>query len=324
MTINIADIITEYGAYYEKGGQNEKDLIKFIKQPTETEDLFPLGLATVGPNASTKVKKATVETDRVLQPYQTAFTPIGNVTFEPREIDLFRLKIDLQTKPDDLHNSWLAFLTSNNLDRATWPFVKYLAMELTTKQHKQDRELNEIFKGVYAAPTTGTAGAVSTAMNGIRKQIRDLYATGDTAVQVLGAPPTDPEDFCDYVEAFVAGIPDLVKIYGGTIAMSKTLADRYREGKRLKYNQQYQQVEQLLTVMYNENFMVKGLASHAGSTMIWFSPNFNKNRFMAASENENIFKIGEYAPRVLSMYTDYWMGVGFWVPQYLYHNDQDL
>lgn len=324
MAITVTDIKTEYGAYYEAGGQNEKDLLGVFKEVSDTEALFPEGIATVGPNQSDKVKKATFETTRVLQPFQKAFTPIGDVTFKPTEIDLFRLKIDTKFTPDDLQYSWLGFLKANNLDRTTWPFVRWIVEKFFVAQHKQDREMNEIFKGVYAAPTAGTAGAVSSAMNGIRKIIRTKYAAGNTGVLALGAIPSAADDFCTYVEDFVKGLPELVKTLGGTIVMSRSLRNLYREGKRAKYNQYWAQAESLDTVTDWENFVVKGVASHTGSDLIWYSPEFNKNRFMVAGENESLFKIGEYTPREVSIFTDYYYGVGFWIDEYLFHNDQDL
>lgn len=321
--IDISEILSEYGSYFEAGGQNMNDLITYFKEALETEQLFPLGIATVGANMSTKVKKASIETSRILQPFQKAWTPIGGITMTPRGIDLFRFKIDVTESPDDLKNSWASFLTSNNLDRATWPFVKWLVYEYLTKQHKQDREMNEIFVGEFVAPTPGTAGAAGTGMDGVRKIIRDNYATGDTGLLALGAPPTDPKDFCTYIENFVKGLPELVKNQGGDIAMNRTLRNRFREGKRLKYNANYAQATDLDCVMDWEQFCIKGVASHTGSNLIWYAPNFNKNRFLVASENEGIFKI-ESQKRMVDMYTDYYIGLGFWVPQYLFHNDQDL
>lgn len=322
---NVNQLVAEFGEYFEAAGQNEQDLITHFKQPSETEQLFPLGLATVGPNMSTIVKKSTVETSRILQPFQKDWTPLGGATFKPKSIELFRFKIDIDETPDDLVNSWAGFLTSNNLDRATWPFAKWLAYEYLTNQHKEDRELLEIFQGVFVAPTAGTPGAAGTGMDGIRKQIRNHYATGDSAVIPLGAVPTDEVDFCEYIEQFTAGIPELVRTRSGAseIVMNQTLRDRYKEGKRKKYNLQYGQVNDLTTVMHKENFSVKGVASHAGSDLIWFAPKFNKNRFMVAQENEGIFKV-ESAKRKVNMFTDYFFGVGFWVSQYLYHNDRDL
>ena len=105
--------------------------------------------------------------------------------------------------------------------------------------------------------------------------------------------------------------------------MSQTLRDRYKEGKRKKYNLQYSQATNLTNVMHKENFEVVGLASHAGSPLIWFSPEFNKNRYQIAENNQNIFTV-EASKRKVAVYTDYWIGLGFWIPNYLYHNDQDL
>ena len=68
---------------------------------------------------------------------------------------------------------FVAFLTGDDIDVKQWPFVRWFIEEYIIPQIHQDYELNEVYKGVYAAPTPGTAGAVSTSMNGIGKTIAD-------------------------------------------------------------------------------------------------------------------------------------------------------
>jgi hypothetical protein len=48
--------------------------------------------------------------DRVVQPFQKAFTPIGTFKFKPNEFSLYKLKIDMQEYPDDLEATYLGFL----------------------------------------------------------------------------------------------------------------------------------------------------------------------------------------------------------------------
>ncbi|MCW3125270.1 MAG: hypothetical protein JWO03_928 [Bacteroidetes bacterium] len=313
-------VVAEWGAYFIDEGQSVSDLKTLFKEASETEDIFAQGVTT----NNTTVRKSQVVTTRVLQPFQKAFTQLGGTTFTPKDIPLYRLKIDIQESVDDLHDSWLAYLTSNSLDRKTWPIVRWLAEIYGITQHKHDREMNEVFLGEYAAPTPGTAGAISTSMDGIRKKIRDLHTLGTSIVFATGTIPTDPATFCTYIENAVAAIPELIKALGGTINMNRTLRNRYRAGKRAKYNAAYDQMKgESDTIMDWEQFSVKGLPSMTGSNMIWYTPDINKNRFYIASENQSIFQI-ESVDRTVKMFTDYYFGLGFWIDQYVFHNDQDL
>ena len=320
MSITATDIVSEWGAYFIDAGQTINDLRQMFKETTETEMIFDQGPTT----NNTQVRKAQVITTTVLQPFQTAFTPLGGTTFEPMDIPLYRLKIDILETPDVLYDSWLSFLLAKNLDRTTWPIVRWMAEVYAITQHKNDREMNEVFLGVYAAPTPGTAGSAGTSINGIRKQIRDLYNAGTSVVVATGAIPSDPATFCTYVENFINALPELIKNLGGTINMNRTLRNLYRAGKRAKYQAYYQQGGADLDTDINfPQFSVKGLPSHGSSQLIWYTPDLNKNRYYIASDNEAIFEV-QSVDRQVKMFTDYYFGLGFWIGSYVFHNDQDL
>src|SRR5690348_9748556 len=85
-TISAADVVSEWGAYYINQGQNMDSLISEIYTPSETAAIFPLQEIddTIG-------RKVEANLDRVLQPFQKAFTPIGTAEFTPKEIPMYRL-----------------------------------------------------------------------------------------------------------------------------------------------------------------------------------------------------------------------------------------
>lgn len=322
MSLTATQVVSEFGAYYlgNENNQNASRILQLPLQKSETADLFPLQIT----EAQGLERRAQVGIDRILQPFQKAFTPISTTTFTPRSIAMFRLKIDLQENPDDLVSSWLGFLTSNNLDRTTWPFVRWWIEEVLMKGHQRDLEMNEIFGGAYAAPTPGTAGSSGTAMDGIKTLINDAYAAGDLDGMVtLGAVPSDAKEFCTYVEDFCKGIPELYWGEKMEIAMSKVLQVRYREGRALKYNMNYAQETNLDQVKNYENFSVKGLSSHYGSTKIWTTPSYNKARLVNGIGNIEKFEV-EKVDRKVKLYTDYFLGIGFWIPEIIFTNDVEL
>jgi hypothetical protein len=125
------------------------------------------------------------------------------------------------------------------------------------------------------------------------------------------------------VENFVKGIDTIIQELGGVICMNKTLRRLYRQGRREKYNMMYAQVADLDQIADFEQFSVIGLASMAGSDLIWYTPEQNKVKLFIAPENQSLFKV-ETIKRAVSIYTDYWFGVGFQRAEYVYHNDLDL
>jgi hypothetical protein len=263
--------------------------------------------------------------DRVLQPFQKAFTPIGATTATPRSIDLYEMKIDLQETPDDIADSWLAFLEGDGIDRAQWPYIRWWLTEHVIPRANEDYENNEVYGGVYAAPTPNTAGAAGTAVNGLAKQITDNAALVNTIT--MGAIPGTAADFCSYVEEWFANIGEVAGINGklyrkaiDKVFMSETLHLLYRQGKRDKYNQNYAQDTDLDKLIDFPGTMVVGLPSMEGaSKLIATLPN-NRRRYIKRSPISS-FKVGEYSPRQVSVYTDWWETCTFMRMQDVFVNE---
>jgi hypothetical protein len=318
VTLDINDIVDEYGDYYISQGQNLTRLKSKIYQPSETDKYFKLALTN-----DTTEQHGYAELDEVLQPYQDAFTAKGDMAFKPVPIPLNPVKIDWEKNPTSLWSSWLGFLASDENDRAQWPFVRYLIEQHILPRRDKDKEEKAIFKGTWAVSAPGTAGAAQDSMDGIRKIIRGWNTASRSNNIVTGALATDPEDFVTQIEDFVAEIPSEVRGSITNVFIDRDLMKRYRAGKRIKYNQNYLQAPDLETIEDESQIKVTGLVSMSGSEMIWTSPADLMIRRQKRSQNLNVFKV-ESAKRMLSLYTDWFEGVGFLVPELLYHNNRDL
>jgi putative N-acetylmannosamine-6-phosphate epimerase len=200
--------------------------------------------------------------------------------------------------------------------------VKFWLEQLVLPQSQADWENFEVFKGVVGAITSGTATDAGTQVNGIRQLLRVANAASKTNKVVLGAPPTDPVLFVEYMETFYKSIPELHRNVLDGFSMSTTLRDRFKEGMRKKYNSNYAQVGSLVTII-DSSVQVGGYASHAGSDMIWTTIKGNKALGVKKPQNETVFKIEESKREVVAM-TDFYKGLGFWYYPYVYHNDRDL
>lgn len=315
--MTVADIIAEFGAYYLNHGQNKKDLVKLLNYTSETDQLF-----TRRNTNDTVIRISQSLFTRVLQSFQKSWTPLGAVEFKPKEIPLFNFKIDFEEYPDELKDTWLGFLASEENDRRKWPFVKWLIEQHIIPQSQEDYELDEVYDGVYAAPATGVPSAAGTTMNGIKKQLNDGISAGTIATIATGAPVADPVLFYEQIEDFVKQIDKRYWRHNMALAMDQDLHQRFRQGKREKFNMHYAQEKDLDSVV-DFNARVVGLPSMAGSTKIWCTPKENAICGVKWARKENAFEI-EKVDRKVKLYTDWYKGLGWVIDQLVFTNDQEL
>lgn len=328
MSIDVTDVVTDFGAFYKPGSDNQKNLRTMIYKPAKTASYFQLR-----PTEDTIWRGTLASIDRIVQPFQKTFSPISTTLFEPNQFDLYKLKIDLQETPDDLEATYLGFMADlPEADRAAWPFVRWWLEVLIPPAKERDLELNEHYKGVYAAPPVpGTAGLVSTAMNGIRKVIRGYNTAGRTNLKngpiatgvIIGI---EDADVCTAIEDFVEGIPSEIRPFLKEVFMHTDLVTKYKRGKRDKYklNVNYMEGSGLESIEDYPFIKVIGLDSMVGSGMIWTSLPQNRIRPVKKASLKDTMKVQQFAPRVVSAYTDWWEALNFEVPEFIFHNDQDL
>lgn len=329
MAIEVADVVAQFGAYYKPGSDNQKNLRDMLYKPSETAALFQ-----PRPSDDTIWRGTFASMDRIVQPFQKAFTPLGTITFKPAEFSLHQLKIDMKETPDDLEATYVGFLTSvPEIERANWPFVKWLMEKHVMPKKEEDLEVYEYFKGVYAAPAPGVAGAAGTAMNGIRKFIRTYNTAGRTNLGngaiATGAAADSDVDFCEQVEEFVESIPSVFRSKIDSVVMSKENRTKYRRGKRKKYGLQVNFLtgvgaSDLDTIEDYPNISVMGLESHNGSDLMWATLAANRIRPQKKAALAKTMAVKEFSAREVSLYTDWWEVLGFEVPEFIFHNDQDL
>lgn len=317
-TITAADVIAEFGAHYAAEGQNLSSLLMRPFEPFGTRDAF-----TNVPTDKTQLKYSDVTVGEILQPYQDTYTPKGAVTFKPVTIDLQQVKVDQQFNPNSLVYSWLGFLTNNNTDRKTWPFIKWFIEEYLLKRLFEDIEKGVIYSGSKAAIVVGTAGAASIVMDGVKEVINAGITATDITPIVIGAANADAVLWCEQIETFCKGIPELYWEKNMVINMSRTLALRYVEGKKKKYNMYYGQEADLTSVANFPGLKVKGRASMNGSGKIWATPIENAVFAVKGFENANGFEM-ESVDRNVKIWTDFHMGMGFLLKDLVFTNDVEL
>lgn len=308
MAINKADIVTEYGAYYIAGGQNEQRLKRLLLFGRETTKI-----ATEVKTDDTIYRLAQSSISSLVQSFQKGFTPKGDVTFTPNPIELFKLKVDMEIYPDDIEDNWLGFLASNSLTRKEWPLVRYILESHAFGKIAEDMELNEYYKGVYAAPTPGTAGVNGTAMNGLKKILQS------DGINRLTMSALSTSTIYDQIETAFEQIAEVYQNTEMVVCMAPKWARAFLKDKRTLG---YYTIDGANKIDNRLDFApagVYGLPSMIGTDDIWITP---KSNFLhITKKGENAAKVNvEESKRCVNVMTDWWEGLGFGIKELVWTN----
>ncbi len=314
MSITTTSIVQEYGAYYIDAGQNKKRILTMLSQGREITDF-----ATPIKTDDTIFRLANATFRTLVQPFQKTFTQKGGVEIVPNEIRQYRFKIDDEFMPDELYATWLGFLTQKSVDRKDWPFVKWLIEVYYARQIDQDMELNEYYKGVYAAPVAGTAGADGTGMNGLKKQLQ----AGVDALKInsvnLGA--LDTTTIFDQVESFTDSIAEVYQGIKMNVFMSRYWYKKYMQDKRAQGFYQRTSDKDIDGKIDFTPLDVKPLACMVGTDDIFCTPVENFIHISPATLTKNQFKLEE-AKRSVAVMADWSEGLGFGINEAVWTNIQ--
>ena len=312
MSITTTSIIAEYGAYYQDAGQNKKRILSMLSQGRQITNL-----ATPIKTDDTIFRLANATFRTLVQPFQKAFTQKGGVEIIPNEIRQFRFKIDDEFMPDELYATWLGFLTAKQVDRKEWPFVKWLIEVYYARQIDQDMELNEYYKGVYAAPAAGVAGADGTGMNGLKKLL--LAGVNNDTINVINIGTLHKDTIFDQVEAFTDQIAEVYQGIQMDVCMSQNWCKKYLQDKRAQGFYQRKNDKEINTDIDFTPLNVKGLASMVETDDIFCTPTENFLHLSPATITKNTFKLEE-SKRSVAVLGDWSEGLGFGINQAVWTN----
>ena len=312
MSITTTSIVQEYGAFYIDAGQNKKRILTMLSQGREITDF-----ATPIKTDDTIFRLANATFRTLVQPFQKTFTQKGGVEIVPNEIRQYRFKIDDEFMPDELYATWLGFLTQKSVDRKDWPFVKWLIEVYYARQIDQDMELNEYYKGAYAAPVAGTAGADGTGMNGLRKQ---LQAGVDAhKINSINLGTLDKSTIFDQVEAFTDEITEVYQGIKMNVFMSRKWYKKYMQDKRAQGFYQRTSDKDIDGKIDFTPLDVKPLACMVGTDDIFCTPVENFIHISPATLTKNQFKLEE-AKRAVAVMADWSEGLGFGINEAVWTN----
>jgi len=312
MSITASAIVSEYGAFYIDAGQNKRRILSKLSQARELT-----GYATEMKSDDTIFRLANATFRTLVQPFQKAFTTKGGVEFTPNEIRQYRFKIDDEFMPDELYATWLGFLAQGGVDRKAWPFVMWLIEVYYARQIDQDMELNEYYKGVYSAPTAGTAGPDGTGMNGLKKLLQTGVDAG--TINSIDIEPLDKTTIFDQVESFTDSIAEVYQGIQMNVFMSRYWYKKYMQDKRAQgfyFKTSDQQIDGGIDFT---PLNVKPLASMVGTNDIFCTPVENFLHISPATFTKNAFKLEE-VKRSVAVMADWSEGLGFGIDQAVWTN----
>lgn len=322
-----AAIVAAFGAFYKEGTVNAQNLHDQIFTNSDTKVLFP-----TKPTDETQINEVNKSLSSVLQPFYSKFSALGALDFTPNVWSLDRVKINIRMTPDDLAQTALDFYAPKGVSKKDAPIVQTISEYLIAKA-KEDDELQVVFKGIRALPSDanmllGVPGATSGSRNGVRKKIRDYNAAGKFALEstviAMGAVPTDPALFVEYMENLYYSIPAKFRVYIKKFVMSTTLHTRFKRGMRIKYDVNYDQTKGSRSMIIDTLCEIVGFDSHEGSTMIWATLEGNTTGFVKNPTNQSVFDTATEGLYDVIMGTDWYEGQDFLNPHWIWTNGQDL
>lgn len=323
MSLNVTSLKAAFGKAFGSGLM-QKDLDTEFLVPSKTDAEFNLV-----PTELTQIRRAKTSVDQVLQAFQAAATPVGVVSIEPRSIDLQDLKYELELDPDEIEDSAVSFFADpDNNDRKSWGITKYVMNVLMIQKGRENFELHEAYKGVKAAIVPGSASSLGASFNGLGKKIADDIVSG--AVTPVDSAPswsTDPVDFVGELEAWVEACKatseinrSIIENMCDKIHMSQALASRFRLGMKLKYNVNYAQVGDALSLFDTPNLSVSGLPSMSSRNRVFMTFKANRCAYIKRPKSEKDCGISEANPYKPMIYAKFWKALGYWHPEYVFVN----
>lgn len=267
MAFSVTDIIRDYGAYYEKSGQNMSRIKTGLFQTPETLNIP--GITSISQNDTIYRMANPIQTS-VLQSYVKAFTPKGDLDFHPNEIRLQHLKIDNTFVPHDIEESWLGFLDANSMTTKDWPISKYIIETCLLRQLNDDKENFVVYKGKYQAPTGSTPNNASDTMDGFKELLKKGAADTKYPIHTIsGIGALTSADAFGQVEEFTSKLPTKARNLPLILFVAPEMYTAYMVAKRNLGLYDIKSDTEIGSRVDFTKCVLRPVASMAGTTDLW-------------------------------------------------------
>ena len=311
--MNVSEIITAFGAYYLNSGQNMNNILRMLTQGAVTPSFM-----TPIKTEETIYRMSSVTVGSLVQSFQKDWTPSDPGILVPNEIRKRHMKIDIDIFPDDIEDTWLGFLASNNLSKKDWPLIRYMIEKVYIPKIHEDLEMKAYYTGKYKAPTAKTANKPEDVMDGLKSCIqKGVDADKSHVLTDIGA--LSKTTVFDQVEAAIDQISD---VYQGTemlVCMAPVFARAYLRDKRSQGFYDITSAKQIDLGIDFSPSRVCPLPSMGSCTDLFITPKANLLHITDKTMNKETFKIEE-SKRTVSLLTDWQEGVGIALDELVWTN----
>lgn len=309
----LANIKNALGQFVEL---HREELVEQMMQPYDTSAECRTILSEA--QAGNALGIPSSQLSEVIQGFQAQPTPKGTLEFTANRTIQRRHKVHLDLNPDALMGEWEGYMYDEKIDRTQMPIVKYALKKLLEKID-EDRELQMVYNGIYAAPTAGTANAANQTVNGFGKVLADLITAGTIAPFALG-PYTASATF-EYIESMFTAIPQLNRYKALNMYVSHDVLLDYQRDKRASNPNYILQMSDLLKVDFSNIRMIP-LPSMVGKKRIIVTVPNNLVRVIHKNRGADNIEVEKYSPYTVSMIADWHECFGIADPRYIWVNDQ--
>lgn len=318
--VTSTDLQNEFGAYFQDRGQRQENIHKVLYNTGELENF---GLVEFTNDEI--LEEALVDVDGTVQAFHVNWQPDASVTFTGRKAVLHQMKQDFEIVPDNHYRGYLGFMDANDLDRSQHPFSGYI-LQLVMEKTRENWVMFEEYAGVRSENNGVDLNLKGENIDGWKVlNNRDIDA-GLTTPFVMGAIPTDPVQFYDYIVDMIEQLPVPYRKKGGVWQMRYDLEYLFREGVRQKFNVNYESMANRVGVYHYPQFSVKGFVEYGSSDKILLTAPENMLTLVKKPTNENIFLMEGLPPgkrKVWVTANNWWKGKHYKDPRAVFVNDQD-
>ncbi len=306
-TIDVTDLASEFGAYMSQFNIS-LEVIKKLTQKTRTQEFMTTKLAI------TEWKASAALITSVVQQFVAKWTPLGTSTFTPITIKNRRHKINVPITPDDIMDSWLAYMYDEGMSPEQMPIVSYILNQLILPKVDEDRELRLIGKGVFEELGEGVvenaAGqATGKSMDGFCTILKNEKASGFSAIDFIELETITDENIVEQMEIFVDSIDELYQGIPMSIFCSLETYKKYKRAYQKLYpvTKNVDGAEDMIDFSLNR---LQWLPSMAGESLFFATPKENFIRLQ--HKNTGASKILMEKRRYdVEISAEWWEGVGF-------------
>ena len=329
----IDQVTSTFTKYYKPNGTEEQAIKDELRHVDDIGQDFNRKLVT-----AKYYESVLLETSVVLQGFYKDFVAKGKGTLKPYRHEIGEYKIDRDMDPDDYESGWTSFLASmTEVDRAKWPMIAWMIRKVLLPRASEDYLLLAAYWGwkwdgtFNSSPTvngttfqrqmTSASNPImaNASVDGFHTQMAKMISAGRLTPITMGAVPTDPKLFVDYVESFVSQIDAPLRRRIDKLYMNDTLAKRFKTGMNTKYNTYYGAED--ITKVWDENIEIVGTVSMTGSDQIWGTIPENRS-YIVRSDKGGRFAV-QPDKRTVNIFTDYQHAHILEVPEFVVTTDQD-